>query len=128
MDIQILISNIVVAIGLIFIIFGAIGLFRFKDFYPRILMSTKIDTVGMITLLVGVGIRHGFSFFTAKLALIFLIILILNPLVAHVMARAAFASGYKIKGELREVSDGERDSVGDFNKPIEMKTEMEGEV
>ena len=118
MDIQIIISNIVVAIGLIFIIFGAIGLFRFKDFYPRILMSTKIDTVGMITLLVGVGIRHGFSFFTAKLALIFVIILVLNPLVAHVMARAAFASGYKLKGELSEIDDETR---GDYNKPIEME-------
>jgi len=121
MDINIIISNIVIAIGLIFMIFGAIGLFRFKDFYPRILMATKIDTVGMITLLIGVGIRHGFTFFTAKLVLIFVIILILNPLVAHVMARSAFVSGYKLTGELAECDEIKKEDECDYSKPFEME-------
>ena len=121
-------GNIIIAIGVIFIIFGVIGLFRFKDFYPRILMATKIDTVGMITLLIGlivrdIAINHAFTFFSAKLILIFIIILVLNPLVAHVMARSAYVSGYALKGELAE-EDPARDNEmeeDEFVKPIGME-------
>jgi len=76
---------------------GIIGLYRFKDFYPSLLISSKIDTVGMMTLIIGVGIRHGISFFTGKLLLIIVIILILNPLVSHVLARSAHAAGHRLK-------------------------------
>ena len=79
--------------------FGIIGLFRFRDFYPSILVSSKIDTVGMLTVIIGVGIRHGLSFFTGKLLLIVVIFLILNTLVAHVLVRSAHAAGHKVKDD-----------------------------
>ncbi|MCL2621051.1 MAG: monovalent cation/H(+) antiporter subunit G [Defluviitaleaceae bacterium] len=124
MDWQILISNILLAIGLIFMVFGVIGLFRFRDFYPRILMASKIDTVGMITLLLGLAVRHGFTFFTAKLVLMMVIILILNPLVAHIMVRSAYLGGYELKGEI--TPDGVRDESledanEDYSQPFETK-------
>ena len=124
MDWQILISNILLAIGLIFMVFGVIGLFRFRDFYPRILMASKIDTVGMITLLLGLAVRHGFTFFTAKLVLMMVIILILNPLVAHIMVRSAYLGGYELKGEI--TPDGVRDQSledanEDYSQPFETK-------
>lgn len=124
MDWQILISNILLAIGLVFMAFGVIGLFRFRDFYPRMLMAAKVDTVGMITLLLGLAIRHGFTFFTAKLALMMVIILILNPLVAHIMVRSAYLSGYELKGEI--TPDGLRDQSledanEDYSKPFEIE-------
>ena len=75
-------------------LFGIIGLFKFKDFYIRILVASKIDTVGFLTFIIGVGFIHGFSFFTAKLVLIGVIMLLLNPLVAHVVARSAYSHGH----------------------------------
>ena len=76
-------------------LFGIIGLFQpGKDFYYRILVACKIDTVGMLTIAIGLALRHGFSFFTGKLFLIVIIILVLNPFVAHIVARAAYKSGY----------------------------------
>ncbi|MCL2856079.1 MAG: monovalent cation/H(+) antiporter subunit G [Defluviitaleaceae bacterium] len=124
MDWQILISNILLVIGLIFMVFGVIGLFRFRDFYPRILMASKIDTVGMTTLLLGLAVRHGFTFFTAKLVLMMVIIIILNPLVAHIMVRSAYLSGYDLKGEI--TGDGERDTscedeAEDYSRPFDAK-------
>ncbi|MCL2753655.1 MAG: monovalent cation/H(+) antiporter subunit G [Defluviitaleaceae bacterium] len=120
-QIQLLISNIIIAIGVFFMIFGVIGIFRFKDFYHRILVAAKVDTVGMITLLLGLVIRHGFSFFSAKMVLMMIIVLILNPLVAHVMVRSAYRSGYKLEGQLKaekddEASEDEEDS--DWSDPI----------
>ena len=89
------ISYIVMGLGLAFMLFGILGIFKpGKDFYYRILVACKIDTVGFLTLAIGVAIRHGFSFFTGKLLLIVIIMMILNPLVSHIMASQAHKSGY----------------------------------
>ena len=87
-----IVSNIFIIAGLVFMSFGVIGLLIGKDFYSRLLVSSKIDIVGSLTLLTGVGIRHGISFFTGKIVLLIVILLILNPLSAHVLARNAYLS------------------------------------
>ena len=101
-----LVGNIVVGIGLLFMAFGVFGLFRFKDFYLRLLVLAKIDTVGAITFMIGVIIRHGFSFFSAKVFLILLLFMIINPLTAHIIARAAYSSFEGISIELDEECRG----------------------
>ena len=94
---MIIASNIVIAIGLLFMVIGIIGMFKYKDFYHNILIAGKIDTVGLITVILGIALRHGVSFFSGKLLLIIAIIIGLNPLVAHVLARSAYSAGHKIK-------------------------------
>lgn len=94
---MVILSNIVIGIGLLFMAFGIIGLYKYKDFYPSILIASKVDTVGMLTVIIGVAIRHGISFFSGKLLLIFVLIMILNPLIAHVLTRSAHAAGHTIK-------------------------------
>lgn len=94
MDIFIIISNVLILIGLMFSAFSIIGLMRFKgDFYLKSLVAAKADTVGMITFLAGLAFRHGFSFFTAKLVFLMVVILILNPMMGSLMLRCY----YKIK-------------------------------
>ncbi|MCL2874046.1 MAG: monovalent cation/H(+) antiporter subunit G [Defluviitaleaceae bacterium] len=101
-------GNIAIGAGIAFMLFGAVNLFRFKDFYPRILVTSKIDTVGLLTLLIGICLHNGISFFTGKVLLITIIILILNPMVAHIVARSAYLAGYQLEGQL--VDDSETDS------------------
>ena len=96
---MLILSNIVIGIGLLFMGFGIIGLYKYKDFYPSILIASKVDTVGMLTVIIGIAIRHGISFFTGKLLLIFVIIMILNPLIAHALTRSAYAAGHTIKDD-----------------------------
>jgi len=91
-----IISYIVIAIGIVFMMFGLFGIFSFKNFYPRMLASSKVDTVGIVTVLIGVAIRHGFSFFSAKVLLIGVIMLILTPLVTHIVTRSAYLSGHPL--------------------------------
>ena len=88
-------SDIIIILGIIFTAFGVVGIYRFDNFYARILVAAKIDTVGVITLLFGLMLRHGFGFFSLKLVIIGGILLILNPLVTHIVARAAYLSGYR---------------------------------
>ena len=92
-------GSIITAAGIVFMFFGVVGLFRFKDFFPRILVSAKIDTVGAITLIIGLIVKHGVSFFSSKLLLIVAILLILNPLAAHIIARCAYLSDSAFEDE-----------------------------
>ena len=90
-----IVGMVVITAGVIFMAFGVIAMFRFKNFYPRILTTSKIDTVGVITVIIGMAIRHGISSFTGKIVLLGVIMLIFNPLVAHILARSAYLSGYR---------------------------------
>jgi len=79
-------------------LFGVVGILKKdKDFYYRILIACKIDTVGLMTLLFGMVLRHGFSFFSGKVLLLVVIIMVLNPLIAHIMVRSAYTSGFDPK-------------------------------
>ena len=92
-------------IGVAFMLFGVLGIFQpRKDFYYRILVACKIDTVGFLTVIIGLALRQGISFFTGKLFLIALIMMVLNPLVAHIMVRSAHNSGFAPASEDEEVS------------------------
>jgi multicomponent Na+:H+ antiporter subunit G len=88
-------GNIIIFIGILFMLFGIIGIFKFKNFYARILVTSKIDTVGVFTIIIGLVVKHGFGFFSLKLLLLTVLMIIINPLVVHMTARSAYLSGYK---------------------------------
>ena len=102
MEVIAIIGNAFSVIGIVLMIIGTLGVFLMKDFYPRILVASKVDTVGLLTFLIGVCLQHGFSFFSAKVLLIIIIVLVLNPLVTHILTRSAYQSGYDLAGTLEE--------------------------
>ncbi len=51
-----IIGYILIVVGILFNIFGCIGLVRFPDVYNRLQASTKCVTLGTIMLLVGVAV------------------------------------------------------------------------
>lgn len=87
-------ATLVIIIALAFMFFGVLGLFRFNDFYSRILISSKVETVGFLTIMVGLVLFSGFNFASLKILLILLLMLITNPLSTHAIARSAYISGY----------------------------------
>ena len=95
----------IMGIGVFFMLVGVVGIFqRGKDFYYRLLVACKIDTVGMLTVAIGMSFRQGVSFFTGKMLLIVIIVLVLNPFVAHIIGRAAHRSGYISHGDVKEAA------------------------
>jgi len=94
-----LVGEIIIVIGLIFMSLGVIGIFKFRNFYPRLLVTCKIDTVGTITVLIGVMVKHGFSFFSLRILLLLGLILIVSPMVTYIIARFAYMSGHKLEGK-----------------------------
>lgn len=101
-----IIGNIVIGIGLIFVLIGVFGLYRFRNFYSRILIGAKIDTVGFITICIGVVIKSGISWFSLKVILLVAVVMIINPVVTHAIARSAYYGGYRIEGESKNNDAG----------------------
>lgn len=92
-------ANLIIIIGLVFIGFGVFGVFRFKEYFSRALVAAKVDTVGFITILFGLIIKNGLSFFSGKIFLVLVLYVITNPIATHTVARSAHLSGYRIKKE-----------------------------
>ncbi|MEN3186909.1 MAG: monovalent cation/H(+) antiporter subunit G [Atribacterota bacterium] len=93
---RVLLGNILIVIALGFIVCGVYGLFRFRHFYPRVLIASKVDTVGFITLMTGIMVKSGFNFFTLKVLIIVGFFVLTNPLATHSIARSAYKSGYPL--------------------------------
>ncbi|ABR47355.1 monovalent cation/proton antiporter, MnhG/PhaG subunit [Alkaliphilus metalliredigens QYMF] len=92
-----IIGYIFMGLGIVCIAFGVYGIFRFNDFYSRILVASKVDTVGLVTLLIGAMLVNGNIYFSLKIMLIIVIAIMTNPLISHSIARSAYLSGYRIK-------------------------------
>lgn len=92
-------GNAMVVIGLIFMAFGVLGIFRFKDYFSRVLIGGKVDTVGFITILIGLLLKNGVTYFSGKILLVLVLYIVTNPIATHAITRSAHLSGYKIKKE-----------------------------
>lgn len=91
-----IIGDLLIYVGIFFISIGIFGIYRFKNFYQIALTASLVDTVGYISIILGIIIKNGFSFFSLKLGFVLLITLIINPLISHAIVRSAYISGYKI--------------------------------
>lgn len=91
-----IIGYILIIVGILFDIFGCIGLVRFPDVYNRLQASTKCVTLGTILLLFGVAVVSGVGATAAKAVICGVFILITSPTAAHAIAKGAYASGVEL--------------------------------
>ncbi|MHC4396093.1 MAG: monovalent cation/H(+) antiporter subunit G [Planctomycetota bacterium] len=91
-----ILGYILIIIGIVFDIFGCIGLVRFPDVYNRLQASTKCVTLGTIMLLVGVALVSASGAIAAKAIICAVFILITSPTAAHAIAKGAHAHGVKL--------------------------------
>jgi len=99
-------GDIIIFVGMVFILFGVFGIIKYKNFYTRILVTAKIDTVGAFTIIVGTAVKHGFGAFSLKALLLMGIMIVINPLASHMIARSAHLSGYRPDGRTGGDADG----------------------
>ena len=94
-----ILGNVIIYIGVVFMLIGVVGMFRYQNFFMRILIASKIDTVGALTIVIGLAVRHGFSFFSLRVVLLLALMFIINPMVTHIIARSARESGQDLDGQ-----------------------------
>jgi len=93
---MIVIGTIVIILGIVFMLLGVIGLFKYKSFYTRILLASKIDTMGALTVLIGVALRSGSLTIALRVLLLLALMFIINPMVTHIITRSAYEEGLRI--------------------------------
>lgn len=85
-----------IALGLVFDIFGCIGLMRLPDVYNRLQATTKCVTLGTCSILFGTFIIKGFCPAGIKALLVIIFLMLTSPVAAHALARGAHKSGVKL--------------------------------
>ena len=87
---------IFIIVGLVFDIFGCIGLIRLPDVYNRLQATTKCVTLGTCSILFGTFIIKGVSSTGVKALLCIVFLILTAPVAAHALARGAHKSGVKL--------------------------------
>ena len=94
MDILLLVlSGLSIAIGVIALLIGSLGLIKLPDVYCRIHAVGMIDTAGASFIILGMIIHQGFSLVSFKLALIGVFLFFTSPIATHAVAQVAHKSG-----------------------------------
>ena len=87
------VSGLVVAVGLILIAGGALGLLRFPDLYTRLHAANVADVVGSVVVVLGLVIAAPDWGIAVRLLLLAGLLMALGPTLAHLVAQAAHAAG-----------------------------------
>lgn len=87
------IGALLIAIGLAFLLGGAIGVLRFPDFYTRLHAARAADGVGAIVFLLGLAVLSGDAGIALRLIVLAVLVAALAPTLAHLGANAAHLGG-----------------------------------
>ena len=98
-----IIAIVLVVGGLFFLLMGALGLFRFPDFYTRMHAAGKCDTLGSLLLVTGIALHNGLSLGSVKIIFIAVFIFLTSPTATHAIVDAGVRAGLApwTKGEER---------------------------
>ena len=90
-----LLTAVVLLIGAGFSLIAAIGIARLPDIYTRMHSASKAGTLGSGLLLLGLALYAGEVGVWTRAVAAFVFLLLTAPVAAHLLARAAYAAGYK---------------------------------
>ena len=88
-------SSVLILLGVFLGISGAIGLFRFPDFYTRMHAAGVTDTLCTACIIAGLILQAGFTLITVKLIFILLFTWYSSPAAGHALIKAAHKTGLK---------------------------------
>lgn len=106
MDIYDIISGVLLALGVFFAFSGAVGLFRFPDFFTRVHAASVTDSVATVLIITGLLLQTSFDLNTAKLLFILLFLMITSPTASHALAKSARHGGLLTLAETQKKSKG----------------------
>jgi len=104
-----MITTILICIGVLFNIFGCIGLIRLPDVYNRLQAATKCVTLGCCSILLGAFFHFGFIDGGIKALIAIPILFFSATVAAHALIRGAYRFGAKL--DKRSVKDDYKEAV-----------------
>lgn len=100
---------IVISIGVLFNIFGCIGLLRLPDVYNRLQAATKCVTLGCCSILLGVFLHYGISAAGIKAIIAIPLLFFSATVAAHALVRGTYHFGVKMSD--KSIMDDYKDAV-----------------
>jgi multicomponent Na+:H+ antiporter subunit G len=86
--------GVLLVAGLTTALSGVVGILRLPDVYLRIQASTKTVTIGAVAVLAAVAVAKGpITNYGGRAVLVAVLLLVMNPLASHALARAAYKTG-----------------------------------
>lgn len=90
------IFKILLIIGVIFNLFGCIGLVRLPDVYNRLQSATKCVTLGTCSILLSLVFKYGFSEIGVKALVAIPLLFFAATVAAHALVKGAYIFGVKL--------------------------------
>ncbi len=97
-----LISSSLLILGVFFGLSGAIGLFKFPDFFTRVHAASITDSIAAMLIISGLLLQTSFDLNTAKLSFILTFLMITCPTASHALAKSARHGGLLTVAEANE--------------------------
>lgn len=104
-----IISGILLIAGIFFGFTGAVGLFKFPDFFTRVHAASITDSTSAIFIISGLLLQTSFDLNTAKLIFILIFLLITSPTASHMLAKSARHGGLLTLAETKEKKKEQKD-------------------
>jgi len=103
-----IVSSLLLLAGVFFGLSGAIGLFKFPDFFTRVHAASVTDSISAILIISGLLLQTSFDLNTAKLLFILAFLMLTSPTASHALAKSARHGGLLT---LAETKDKEQEQV-----------------
>ncbi|NMP16068.1 monovalent cation/H(+) antiporter subunit G [Thalassotalea sp. Y01] len=97
-----IVSSILLIAGVFFGLSGAMGIFKFPDFFTRIHAASITDSIATILIISGLLLQTSFDLNTAKLLFILVFLMITSPTASHALAKSARHGGLLTLAEAKE--------------------------
>ena len=101
-----ILSGLCIAVGVVALLTGSLGLIRLPDLYSRTHAVGMMDTAGVGFIILGLIIHEGFTLISVKLALVGIFLFFTSPIATHAVSQVAYRSGVK------PVTEGSDDKEG----------------
>ena len=94
--IQEILTSIFLLLGGVLMLVAAAGVLRMPDLFIRMHAATKVGTVGVSSITIGLMIHFGSITVISRGILVIAFFLLTAPVAAHMIARAAYRSGVSL--------------------------------
>lgn len=110
---------LLLSIGVLFNLFGCIGLLRLPDVYNRLQSATKCVTLGTCSILLSLVVRFGFSEIGVKALVAIPLLFFASTVAAHALVKGAYFFGVKL---------GDQSVIDEYKDQISAKSDKKDEV
>ena len=76
---------------------GAVGIFKFDEFYSRVHAASVTDTLCVFFIISGLVLQEGFTLVSVKLIFTVVLLWLTSPVAGHALIRSAYQTGLKPK-------------------------------